>query len=250
MIYRPESALSEDSSENSVNPMLTYWFNVRNGMILNYTFTSGTFEQSPDLTGHAISGRYIYRFNPHTSVFGEVIFLAREYESPGTDYTVYNPSVGVEHAFSSTLSGLLQVGYFWQEATGIPTFSGPTFNINLTQRAQLTTYTIGMEGGYREDLFTSENLGFTKYYRGVASVTHQLQRRLSLGFYGSVERAEFSQAFPGRIDWIYSARGTASYQPLRWLTVSLEGVHLRNLSNENTFDYIDNRAILRLTATY
>jgi hypothetical protein len=249
-IYRTQSIASENSQENTVIPTLNYWFNIRNGIILNYTYTSGAFESTPDLIGHSISGRYIYRFNPRTSVFGEYLFLSRNYESPGIDYTVQNPSIGVNHAFSATLSGRAQLGYFWQDAVGIPTFSGPTYNIGITQRAQRTTYELAIEGGYREDLFTAENLGFTKYDRAVGSLTIQLQRRFNVGVSGSAERAEFSQAFPGRIDWIYGARGTAAYQPLRWLTISMEVAHSRNSSNEDAFDYIDNRIIFRLTAKY
>ncbi len=247
-IYRNQSPLSENSQENSVIPTLNYWFNIRNGMLLEYTFTSGDFDLTPDLTGHSARGRYIYRFNPRTSIFGEYLFLKRDFQSPGIDYTVQNPSLGVNHAFSATLSGRAQLGYFWQDAVGISTFSGPSFNVGITQIAQRTTYDLALEGGYREDRFTAENLGFTKYYRAVGSITHQLQRRFSVGFSGTVERAEFSEAFPGRTDWIYGARGTASYQPLRWLTLSLEGVHTRNSSNDATFDYTDNRVILRLTA--
>jgi hypothetical protein len=249
-IYRPQSSVSENRQENSMIPTLNYWFNIRNGMLLEYTFTSGEFERTPDLTGHSVRGRYIYRFNPRTSVFGEYLFLDRNYQSPGIDYTVQNPSLGVNHAFSATLSGRAQLGYFWQDAVGISTFSGLTYNVGITQRAQQTTYELAFEGGYREDLFTAENLGFTKYYRGVVSVTHQLQRRVSLGVSGSAERDEFSEAFPGRIDWVYGARGTASYQPLRWLTISLEAAHIRNSSNESAFEYTDNRGILRLTATF
>jgi uncharacterized protein (PEP-CTERM system associated) len=220
-------------------------------MVLDYTFFSGDFETTPNLVGHLARGRYIYRFNPHSSVFGEFVFLAREYEAPGTDYNIYNPSVGLEHAFSPTLNGVFQIGYFWQDAApGIPTFSGPTFNISLTQRAQLTTYNIGLEGGYREDLFTSENLGLTKYYRAFGSITHQLYRRTSLGFYLTGGREEYSQAYPGRIDWIWTVRGTISHQPLRWLTIALEGSHRRDTSNQNEFDYTENRVILRFTATF
>lgn len=247
--YYNQSSAAENSQENTVIPTFNYWFNIRNGMVLSYTYTKGDFEETPDFTGHLISSRYIYRFNPHTSVFGEYLFLERDYESPGIDYTVHTPSIGVTHTFSATLSGRAQLGYFFQEAKGIPGFNGLTYNLGITQRAQRATYGITFEGGFREDFFTAENLGFTKYHRATGSLTHQLQRRVSVGLSGSVEMAEFSQAFPGRIDWIYGARGTASYQPLRWLTISLEGSHHRNLSNMNTYDYIDNRIILRLTAT-
>ena len=249
-MYRTDSSVANDSTENAVNPLLTHWFDVRNGMILDYTYSTGTFEQDPNLVAHSTRGRYMYRLNPHTVAFGEFVYLIREYDSPGVDYSVYNPSLGVDHAFSSTLSGTLQVGYFWQDAAGIPTFSGPTFNINLTQRAHLTTYRFALEGGYREDFFTSENLGFTKYYRAVGTVSRELYARTRGELSGSVERAEYSESAPGRIDWLYGL------QRLRLLPAS--PLAERQPWNKpcpgsvepEPDDYIENRGILRFTATY
>ena len=65
--------------ENYINPRLTYWFNIRNGVSFEYGLTLGNFQRSPDLVGHMATGRYTYRFNPRTSIFGEYTQLWREF---------------------------------------------------------------------------------------------------------------------------------------------------------------------------
>src|SRR4030043_990927 len=54
--YRIKSQLFEDSMENYINPRLTYWFNIRNGITLDYGLTLGEFERSPDFVGHTAHG--------------------------------------------------------------------------------------------------------------------------------------------------------------------------------------------------
>ena len=246
-IYRNQSPLSEDSTENFINPRLTYWFNIRNGLSLDYGLTLGNFQRSPDLIGHIATGRYTYRFNPMTSVFGEYTFLSRDFKSPGIDYDVHRPSLGIEHAFSPTLSGRAQLGYFWQNPEKGSKAGGFFYDISATQRAERTTYTLLFQGGYAEDYFTAQNLGFTKYHRGIGTVTHRLQERMTVGLSGSVERTNFSS---GQRDWIYGIWGNASYQILRWLTLSIEASHREDHSNIEPSNYSEYRGMFRITATY
>jgi hypothetical protein len=233
--------------ENYINPRLTYWFNIRNGMTLDYGFTLGDFERSPDFVGHTVTGRYTYRFNPRTSVFGEYTYLLRDFEPPSNDYDVHRPSLGISHSFSPTLSGSAQAGYYWQNPERGSTTGGPFFNASLTQRAEKTTYTLLLQGGYTEDYFTSENLGFTKYYRGVGTISRRLLERMTVGFTGTLERAEYSS---DRKDWTWGINGNVSYSLLKWLTLSLEGSHRDNNSNLDDFDYTEYRGIFRITASF
>ena len=246
-IYRNQSPLSEDSTENFINPRLTYWFNIRNGLSLDYGLILGNFQRSPDLIGHTTTARYTYRFNPRTSVFGEYTFLKRNFDSPSIDYDVHRPSFGIEHAFSPSLSGRAQLGYFWQNPEKGSKAGGYFYDVSATQRAERTTYTLLYQGGYIEDYFTAQNLGFTKYHRGIATVTHQLKERMTVELRGSLERATFDS---GQRDWIYGIWGNASYQIIRWLTLSAEVSRREDHSNINTSDYREYRGMVRVTATY
>jgi len=252
-IYDIKSDVSEDSMENYINPRLTYWFNIRHGVYLEYGLTLADFENMADWVGHMATGRYMYRFNPRTSIFGEYTQLWRDFDSPSVDYVVYRPSIGIEHAFTPTLSGRAQLGYFWQTPDKGSTTDAFFYDVTLTKRAGKTTYIVSSQGGYTEDYFTLQNLGFTKYYRVIGRISHQLLQRMTVGLLGSYEWAKY----PGAAiedktpkDQIWEVRCNASYQVLRWLNVSLDASHRENRSNFESRDYSEYRGIFRITATY
>jgi hypothetical protein len=252
-IYRNQSSLFEDSAENFINPKLTYWFNIRNGVSLGYGFTLGDFQSSPDLLGHMAMVRYTYRFDPKMSIFSEYTQLWRDFDFPSVDYLVYKPSIGIERAFSQTLSGRAQFGYFWENPEKSSTTSGFSYDISLTQRAERTTYTASLQGGYTEDYFTAQNLGFTEHHRAMGTITHRFLQRMSVGLFGSYEWAKY----PGSViedkkakDQIWAVGGDASYQILRWLTVSLDTSYRENHSNISERDYSEYRGMFKVTATY
>jgi hypothetical protein len=247
-IYRNKNKdLYDDSTEHSVNPLLNYWFDVRNGVSLEYIFTYGVFvgsEGAQDLVGHEVRTRYTHRVDPKLSFFGEYIFIADNFESPGVDYDVHNPSLGMEYKFSPTLTGTLQGGYFWQLAEDDSTNRGPFFRVSLIQRGQKTSYALTGEGGYYRDYFTSENLGFQKYYRAYGTINHRLTNRLTVQLTGSGERPWYQE---GRKDWIWDGRVSASYMLHRWVTVALEGGYRECRSTVESFDYTEYSGIFRIT---
>jgi len=246
-IYRNQNSLFQNSREDFFNPRLTYWFNIRNGISLEYGLALGDFKRSTDLTGQMAMGRYTYRFNPRTAIFGEYTYLNRNFKPPSIDYDVQRPSLGIAHDFSPTLTGRAQLGYFWQTPSKGSTTGGIYYDASLSQRAKRTTYTVLVQGGYNEDYFTAENLGFSKYHRIVGTINHQLKERMTLGLSGSLERAKLSS---GQLDRIGGVRGDASYRVLKWLTISLEASHRENRSNIDTRDYKENRGMFRVTATF
>ena len=245
-LYENQNPLFEDSQENFINPVLTHWFNVRNGIILNYGFTLGEFERSPDFNAHRASGRYIYRFNPRTSIFGEYVYETRNFGEPGIDYEVHNPSIGLEHAFSANLSGHVQGGYFWQNAKGRSSVTGATYEAGLAKTGERTTYSFLFQGGYTQDFFTAENLGFTKYNRVTGTLTYRLRERMTGTVSGTLERDEYPAT--DRKDWGWLVSGGLSYEPFRWLVLSLNYYHQENNSNFQDFQYMENRIMLTVRA--
>jgi len=247
-IYRTRSTTSQDSQENFFNPLITHWFNIHNGVTVEYGYTIGDFERDPDLTGHLARGRYTYRFDPRTSVYADYIYLKRDFKFPGIDYEVQSPTVGVIHAFSPTLSGRLQAGYFSQNPSQGKSVTGFSGTAEITKRTTRTNYSLNLFAGYLEDFYSIENLGFTKAYRGIASVSHALMERFIVGANGTLERFEFTTA-DGRKDWSWRVGGNAVYRIFRWLEFSLEYYHQDLDSNIDFNDYKENRVILRASLT-
>jgi hypothetical protein len=239
--------------ENYINPRLTFWFDIRNGITLDYAYTLGDFERSSDLEGHEVTGRYTYRFNPRTSVFGEYTYLVRDFDPFSNDYDIHQASLGFSHSFSPTLSGSAQVGYYWYNPERGDSGGDYSYEVSLTQRAEKTTYTISSQGGYTEDYFSAENRGFTQYYRAIGSVSHRLLEKMTVGFFGSYEWIKYYRALVERRrqqDNIWEVGANASYELFRRLTLSLEGSYQENNSNFNTADYTEYRGLFRITATF
>ena len=250
-IYRTQSITGEDSQENYINPYIDYWFNQTNVLHLEYGYTIGDFERSPDMTGHMANARYTHRVTSKTSIFTGYTFTRRTFDPPSIDYIDYDihePVVGITHAFSPTVNASAQVGYFWREPEIGTRTDGVSYRASITNLGARTNYTFSLQGGYTEDYFTSDNLGFNRYHRLTGSLTHSLERRTSIGFSGSVERVEYTDV--DRNDWIWGVGASLSHTPLKWLTISLEFSHREDNSNIDINDYTENRGIIRLTAMY
>lgn len=246
-IYRTESTTGEDSREDYVNPYFAYSFDQKNGIYLEYGYTIGDFERSPDFTGHRANARYTHRFDPKASVFGEYTFSRRDFDPPSVNYDIHEPSVGISYAFSPVLNGSVQAGYFLKDPETGSRRDGISYKAGITNRDVRTSYVLSLQGGYNEDYFTSENLGFSRYHRLTGSVTHSLDMRTSIGLYGNGERADFDS---DRRDWIWGIGAKASYNPLKWLILSLDVSHKERDSDVDINDYTENRGVIIITATY
>ncbi len=247
--YDTQNPIGDDSLGHTVSPLLTYWFNVHNSITLQYTFVTVDYQSAPDLnSGHRGRARYTYRFNPATSVFADYIYDTLDYDSPGINYSVNNPSVGITHAFTPTLNGRFQAGYFWRNPESGQTVTGPTVDAGITQRSPKVTLDLTAQGGYTYDFFGAETLGFTKYYRGIASVAYHFTQRFYSSLTATIERDEFPDE-GDRKDWFGRAAAELNYDPWRWLRVSLGGSYGQRDSNVDLNDYEEWRAFLRLTAS-
>ena len=248
-IYRTDSASGQNSREDYINPFFSYWFDKQNGIYLEYGLTYGDFEKNPDLTGHRANARYTNRFSAKSSAFAEYTYSKRTYAEPSTaDYDIHEPTVGMTFAFSPTLTASAQAGYFWTKPKTGDGKDGFSYKGELANIDPRTTYRLSLQGGYTEDFFTAENLGFNRYHRLTGSLNHQLDKRMSIGCFGNLERAEFGS--PEHRDTVWGIGGTASYMPLKWLTLSLEVSHRDRQSDVALYEYTENRGMLKITATY
>jgi hypothetical protein len=259
-VYQTAAVGDENSMENYVSPFITYWLNSQNGISISYAYTNGHFETSPDFNSYKVNAAYMMRFTPKATVSLNGGYTKQEYSTQSslqyTDYAIYESSLGISYLFSSTLSASAQVGYYCQNPEIGQNNNGVTFKADITQRDARTTYTLSVQGGYTQDFFTAQNLGFRKYYRATGSITHNLDRQLSIGCLGSVERSESEPASvsdPGLQETKWGAGANLSYLPFKWLKFSLEYVYHQNDTNyfyEATNEYKENRAMLNVTATY
>ncbi|HAR49394.1 MAG TPA: hypothetical protein DCR81_04700 [Smithella sp.] len=251
-VYQTAAIGSENSMENYVSPFITYWLNRQNGISLSYAYANGHFETSTDFNSHKVNASYMLRFTPKATASLNGGYTKQEYSDNSMNYAIYESSLGISYLFSSTLSASAQAGYYWQNQEIGQNNNGVTFKADITQKDARTTYNLSVQGGYTQDLFTAQNLGFRKYYRATGSITHFLDRQLSIGCLGSVERSE-SESDTGQRDTRLGAGANISYLPFQWLKFSLEYAYNQNNTNyfyEATNEYKENRGMLTITATY
>jgi hypothetical protein len=248
-IYRTDSAGGQNSQEDYINPFFSYWFDKQNGIYLEYGLTYGDFEKNPDLTGHRANARYTNRFSAKSSAFAEYTYSKRTYAELSTaDYDIHEPTVGMTFAFSPTLTASIQAGYFWTKPKTGDGKDGYSYKGELANIDPRTTYKLSLQGGYTEDFFTAENLGFNRYHRLTGSLNHKLDQRMSIGCFGNLERAEFEG--PDHRDTVWGIGARASYMPLKWLTLALEVSHKDRQSDVALYEYTENRGMFTITATY
>ncbi len=249
-LYYAEDIDNIDSRENYIGPFLTYWFNPQHGIALDYGYTNGYFESDPDLNGHRIGGAYMMRVTPKTTLSLKGAYTIHSYTDDWLDYEIYETAIGISHLFSSTLSASAEIGYYWMEPDIGSKEDGVTFKGDLIKKGERTTYLLSLQGGYIQDLFTSQNRGFQKYYRATGSVNHFLDRRLSVGALGSVEWIEDPKT--DQQDTIWSAGARISYLPFQWLNVTLGYNYQQDNPNDHYWanEYKENRVMLSFTATY
>jgi hypothetical protein len=261
MLYRnnilinDNSSLYQNSLGNTVSPYVNYWFDPHNNIALDYSFSAGSYSggpngvHSPDFTSQNPHGRYTYRFDAGMAVFADYAYVYQNNNSPGINYNVNSPSLGIVYNFNPTLTATVQAGWFWMDPEQGTGQDGLVSNLSLTQKDRQTTYTLAFVSGYQQNLFSFDTQGFYKYYQGSALISYSVTQRFNVGFVGTAGRNEY--AFTDRKDWIYTVDATASYQLLKWLTISGRAGWQEDDSTPNaTNSYDEWHVFLTLSASF
>jgi hypothetical protein len=265
-LYWSESDLEEDSLGNEGFFTLTNWFGPRFGTELAGSVLRATFEQSNAFTGvpHEDFYNYTgaatvnYRWHPSRRVYVRYQILDHRpdetsVETGTFDYRVHQGTLGTSLAFGPHTTLDVGAGYFFQDVDSGEDRDGPVANVLLSTRRERLTLRLGGNGGYDESYFTSENLGFAKYWEAVGAVEYQLTAPLAVLASGSYRWEKYydtTGAGEDRTDKTWLATAGFRYAFLRYLTLSLDGTHTERSSDVREEEFTDNRATLRLTWAY
>jgi hypothetical protein len=269
-LLESRSDQDEDSLGNEGFFTLATWFGPRFGTELTGGITRATFEQPNDFTGEPTEDFYgytgavtlNYRWEPSRRVY--VGYQVREHrfdqtrpETGTQNYLVHQPMVGVSLGLGPNTTFDAEGGYWYQNVYGGNSRNGPAFGTALSTRQERLTLRVGGSGGYDESYFTSENLGFAKYYQAVGNADYQLTQALACFASGSYRWEKYYDTTEGttnqptdRTDKTWHATAGFRYAFLRYLTFSLDGTHTELSSTEKDQEFTDNRATARLTWAY
>ncbi len=240
----------DDSTEQGPFVALSHWFDVRNGVDLNYAFTMYRDDpgeeaalQADDYDGHDASVRFIHRFGPRTRANARYAFAFRDFRVLPKEYQVHTASLGVAHDISEHTSVSLDGGIYIPEGD-ITEGSGPFFNARLTRRIEHGSIVLGVSGGWREDYMDAEQGGFAEYMNFNGKIDYRLQENLSAyaGLSFGIDR-DYLQ-----IDkQTYEGRCGLSYEIPRWFSLGLDYTYRNHTSDNPDDEYVDNRIMLTLT---
>jgi hypothetical protein len=231
---------------------LTYWFDIKNGLELNYGFTNANFSRDDgsnagdDYTGHDTGMKYIYRFTPHTRGSIGYDVTTRNFDGLTEDYAVHDGSIGFEHTFSPDSSFSLGGGYFTQKNERSHDETGYSYNASLAKRFQRGSFSIGGRGGWDEAYLEAERRGFTRYWSADSRLEYMFIQGLN-GYAGGSFRQDRDSA---NREW-KTLRGNCglSLVFLRWFFLSLGYSYAQRDDDFDAEDYTDNRVMLTLSAS-
>ena len=263
-LLNSNSDQTEDSRANEGFLNLGTWFSPQFGINLTSNFSRWEFQQSPDYTGIPSDDFYQYsagltlnyRWRPKHIGYARYNILYQDFDNEfgavskqvSENYVVHQPTLGLSLLLGPNTDFGAEIGYFRQEFKHKKGEDGYVLNGSFNTRGERTTFSIQTDSGYSLDYGTSDNQGFSKYSDNSANVGYQLTENLNLFATARYRWEDFTET--NRTDHTYGGRAGLGYTFRDWLSLSLEGGHLRRDSNENDQEFTDNRVTLSITTSY
>jgi hypothetical protein len=250
-----------DSQRFQPSAGITYWFNIRNGIRLNYRFTRAVIEGPEDFDEHYAATTYTHRFTSRTQADVTYTYDNFHYKQEGTvtsrdgettvrqeDYVVHTGRLGLRHQFTQYLSGIISGGYyFWdrESSKDESQFTGDA-TLNGTFRLERGGISLRSSTGYRQQFFEAENLGFSRYYLASGTFDYKLLEELSTSLSTFFRRDEYKQTTNDRVDNTWGGAASIRYEVSGWFTVSFGYSYRERDSSDSVNDYRDNRFTINL----
>ena len=251
LLLNEDPALDDGSIQN-LSGDISYWFNIENGIQLNYGFTKAIFWRDDgglsddDYDGNEAGITYIRRFSRQTRASAGYDFTNRNFEGATEDYKVHEVGIDLGHEFSPDLSLNLGAGRFWQHNDISENETGYTYRASMEKRFNRGSFSVGGAGGWDEAYLEAERRGFTRFWSANARVEYQLLERVTCYAGASFrhDRDSFNR------DW-ETVRGNGGLRLafLRWFSLGLDYSYADRNDDVDTEDYKVNRVMLTLTAT-
>jgi hypothetical protein len=235
-----------DSADQRPFARLTHWFNVKNGVRVDYAYKDVELSLDDDFTGHAPGVRYLRRFRPQTTGYVGYTYTTRDFDGITEDYVVHNGFVGLDHAFSPEYSVRAEAGYFIRVPDISETTSGPSLSLGLTKEFARGSISIVGDAGWDEAYLTTGRPTFRKYFGGSLDGSYQLFEKVS--FYG---RAYYRHSEEGEVRTTQIFRGYAGirWSFMRWFFLSFQYDYADRTEDIEVLSYTDNRVMLMLSAS-
>jgi hypothetical protein len=243
----------EDNNTSSPSAGLTYWFNINNGIELNYQRTIADFSRddngipSDAYTGNAAGIRYSYRFSQHTTASLGYDLNTRVFEGATENYDIHEGNISLTHSFKNDVSLSLSGGYFQLKNEHSPDDNGFSYKASLTKNFNRGNFTIGGSGGWREGYQEAVRTGLIKYWGADSHFSYQItegfENHASLSYMQNKEEAT-------EIKYkTYGGSYGLRLSFLRWFSLSIDYTRSDRRDEIDANSYIDNRVMMSLMAS-
>ena len=246
----------EDNMRHRPDMSLEYWWNVKYGTVLSAAYTRGEFDDSPSLNEYRANARFLRRLTPNLNVFVEhgQTYVRYDQNNGGEngrrdyrDYEVFDANLGFDYQLTPSTFMAIRGGYFYQQESSRDSTSGFQVDGDMARQFQRGSLRISGGTGYDLAAFGAENLGFTKYYRGMVMGRYDFTRRCSGSAAFQYRRNTYE--VEDREDDVYTLNTGLSYVFRPWLTGRISYVYRMTESTDPGQDYRENRVSVSLTAT-
>jgi opacity protein-like surface antigen len=259
-INAPPDSDREEHDISDIGTALSYWFSAQWGTELEGSFSNRNLDPSEDREVYDGSGRVLYSFTRNFDGFigYRQTFTDYEDEIDNTDYTIYQPEIGIRYQFGPNSYARIGLGYFIQNKDSsdnpeIDDSDNQGFILNSEvyrewsfRRGSISLLTLS---GYEQDDAGSEDNGLNVYYEGGVDANYALLRRLTANASAGYRWDDYPDQEPSRTDKTFTAGVGIEYQPLTWMTSRLEYEYLDRDSDEEEDEYTQNRVFFSIILT-
>ena len=253
----PDNA-NEEHDISGPSAELAYWFTNQWGSELDGYFSNRNLEIDEDREVWEVTSRLLYAFSRHFDGFLAYRHMNVDYDDgiTASDYTVYQPEIGIRYDFDANSYTQLGLGYFIQDRDrndnpGVDDSDSQGFILNSEtykawpfRRGSISILTLS---GYEQDDGGAEDNGLNVYYEGRVDADYNLLRRLSADVFAGYRWDDYPDEERSRTDETVVAGAGLNYQPWTWLTSRLEYTFLDRSSDSDEDEYTENRVFLTIT---
>lgn len=249
--------------QNTTGAKVGYEVNDRLSFRLGYDHAMLDYQNSEyevyDRDEDIVDGTVFYRIFQRISLLGEVEYRWIDYDQEGGpryDGEGLGAYLGVTGQITPKMIALVKGGYQQRDYDGPrEDFDGFSFGIDLVHRCTETLFVnIGASREAVESTFATNNYFASTQAR--AGLEKLIGPKVSVdlsGFYANSDYPEATVYEGGvgeRDDDIWGVTVGVKYRIQPWLTTRLWYTHEERNSNQNTYDYEDNRVSLGVTAVF
>jgi hypothetical protein len=225
----------EDNDRYEPSIGLNYWFSAEYGIETRATYTKGKFSRDDELLGTPTddfedwfgSLRMIRNVTRHFSVYAQYDHTQRNYDGDeDDDYTLYEPSVGLEYNFDRYFRVTLGLGYFYQDIDNDDNEDGLFGSGEIRKTWDFRRGEIRLTGttGLRQNDFGAQRLGLERFGTLRTDANYYFTRTFSGDLRGVFNYSDVIN--PDEADGIdnqkrYVGEAGLSYLPLRWMALRL-----------------------------